>query len=205
MSPRLFLAKEAKISTPIWLWRREALVQELQPAFCCWSHVKIRCTVRQSLIFNKVGRLRSAILLKKRLWNRCFPANFVKFLRTIFLTEHLKWLLLCFVPLFNKWWLGRKWLFAINLSFLIYLNKLCPPFLLKRRLPHPIPDVVCIITWNLSPLQNKTSLKSLWWHHYLIAWFSSLSEALKILWLDNLYLITLVLCCSSVNIATIIA
>ena len=30
-----------------------------------------------------------ATLLKKRLWHRCFPVNFVKFLRTPFLTEHL--------------------------------------------------------------------------------------------------------------------
>ena len=29
--------------------------------------------------------LRSATLLKKRLWHRCFPVNFVKFLRTHFL------------------------------------------------------------------------------------------------------------------------
>ena len=34
----------------------------------------------------------SATLIKKRL--RCFPVNFVKFLRTPFLTEHLRWLLL---------------------------------------------------------------------------------------------------------------
>ena len=32
----------------------------------------------------------------KRLWHRCFPVNFVKFLRTPFLTEHLLWLLLNF-------------------------------------------------------------------------------------------------------------
>ena len=41
----------------------------------------------QSLIFNKV-------LLKMRLWHRCFPMNFVKFLRTPFFIEHLWWLLL---------------------------------------------------------------------------------------------------------------
>ena len=35
-----------------------------------------------------------ATLLKKRLWHSCFPVNFVKFLRTLFLTEHLWWLLL---------------------------------------------------------------------------------------------------------------
>ena len=32
--------------------------------------------------------------LKKRLWYRCFPVKFGKFLRTSFLTEHLRWLLL---------------------------------------------------------------------------------------------------------------
>ena len=38
--------------------------------------------------------LRPATLLKKTLWHRCFPVNFVKFLRTPFLTEHLWSLLL---------------------------------------------------------------------------------------------------------------
>ena len=32
--------------------------------------------------------------LKKRLWRMCLPVNFVKFLRTLFVTEHLRWLLL---------------------------------------------------------------------------------------------------------------
>ena len=38
--------------------------------------------------------LQTATLLKKSLWHRCFPVNFVKFLRTPFFTEHLRWLLL---------------------------------------------------------------------------------------------------------------
>ena len=46
------------------------------------------------LFFNKVADLRPATLLKKRLWHRCFPVNFVKFLRTPLFTEHLWWLLL---------------------------------------------------------------------------------------------------------------
>ena len=46
----------------------------------------------QSLFFN--SGLRPATSLKKRLWQRCFPVNFVKLLRTLFLTEHLHWLLL---------------------------------------------------------------------------------------------------------------
>ena len=48
----------------------------------------------QSLFFNKVASLGSATLLKKSLWYRCFPVNFVKFLRTPFFLEHLRWLLL---------------------------------------------------------------------------------------------------------------
>ena len=48
----------------------------------------------QSLFFNKVAGLRSASLSKKRIWNKCFPVNFAKFLGTLFLTEHLWWLLL---------------------------------------------------------------------------------------------------------------
>ena len=41
-----------------------------------------------------VGQRCPATLFKKRLWHRCFPVNFVKFLRTPFLKEHLWWLLL---------------------------------------------------------------------------------------------------------------
>ena len=36
-------------------------------------------------LFNKVAALRPATLLKRRLWHRCFPVNFAKFLRTPFL------------------------------------------------------------------------------------------------------------------------
>ena len=35
-----------------------------------------------------------SVPLKKRLWHRCFPVNFVKFLRTPFFIKHLWWLLL---------------------------------------------------------------------------------------------------------------
>ena len=48
----------------------------------------------QSLFFNEVTSLSPAILLKKRFWHRRFPVNLAKFLRTPFLTEHLRWLLL---------------------------------------------------------------------------------------------------------------
>ena len=43
----------------------------------------------QSPFFIKVAGLR-----QERLWHRCFPVNFAKFLRTAFITEHIWWLLL---------------------------------------------------------------------------------------------------------------
>ena len=45
----------------------------------------------QSLFFNKVSGLRPATLLKKRLWQWCFPMKFCEFSKN---TEHLRWLLL---------------------------------------------------------------------------------------------------------------
>ena len=40
----------------------------------------------QNLFFNKVA---------KRLWQRCFPVNFAKFLRKTIFIEHLRWPLPC--------------------------------------------------------------------------------------------------------------
>ena len=48
----------------------------------------------QSLFFNKVAELRSATLLEKRFWHKCFPVNFMRFWRTAFFMEQLCWLLL---------------------------------------------------------------------------------------------------------------
>ena len=48
----------------------------------------------QSLFFNKVVGLRPATLLKKRLWHRHFPVNFMKFPRTPFLQNTSRQLLL---------------------------------------------------------------------------------------------------------------
>ena len=39
----------------------------------------------QRLFFNKNAGLRPATIIKKRLWHRCFPVNFAKFLRAPFL------------------------------------------------------------------------------------------------------------------------
>ena len=56
----------------------------------------------QSLFFNKVADLRPATLLKKRIWRRCFPVNFDKFLKTTFFIEQLWWLLLALTFSYNE-------------------------------------------------------------------------------------------------------
>ena len=70
---------------------------KLYLVYFLWQKIKKECLQWSSLpqiSFNKVADLKSATLLKKRLWHRCFPVNFAKFLRKSFLTEHLWWLIL---------------------------------------------------------------------------------------------------------------
>ena len=50
----------------------------------------------QGLFFNKATGLRPATLLKKKLWRKCFPVNFVKFLRAPFFQNTPGWPLLEF-------------------------------------------------------------------------------------------------------------
>ena len=64
------------------------------------SQIKHLC---QSLFFRKVAGLRPVTLLKKKLWHRCFPANFVKFSRAPFLQNTFGRLLLLFCPSILSW------------------------------------------------------------------------------------------------------
>ena len=56
--------------------------------------------------------------IKKETLHRCFPVNFAKFLRTPFLTEHLRWLLLVKVSFTNWyrnfWWWSFLWKSLLN-------------------------------------------------------------------------------------------
>ena len=74
-----------------------------------------------NLFLNKVAGLRTATSLKKRLWHRCFPVNFVKFLRTHFLQNTSGRLLLQL----EKWSSQRKTFHIRKLkkknTFLVYL------------------------------------------------------------------------------------
>ena len=84
-----------KVKTKLNTLRTERQKQP-QEVFC-----KKSCSTKftgkhlcQSLIFNKVAGLRPATLLRKRLWCRCLPVNFAKLLRTAFLQNTSKRLLL---------------------------------------------------------------------------------------------------------------
>ena len=64
----------------------------------------------QSLFFNKVASFTLATLLKKRLWHRCFPVNFAKFLRTPFLQNTS----------------GRLFLYDENVVAVLHYNEIEP-------------------------------------------------------------------------------
>ena len=76
MTESLFIIQ---FSYPGYSLKFEFLQREAVPEVFTGKHL---C---QSPFFTRVADLRPATLLKKRLWHRCFPANFVKFLRTPFL------------------------------------------------------------------------------------------------------------------------
>ena len=82
---RLFLADSKRINHPQVFWKKGFLrnFAKFKGKHLC-----------QSLFFNKSAGMRTATLLKKSLWYRCFPVNIAKFPRTPFFIEHLRWLLL---------------------------------------------------------------------------------------------------------------
>ena len=56
-----------------------------------------RCSVKKVFLEisqNSQENTCARVFIKKRLCQRCFPLNFVKFLRILFFIEHLWWLLL---------------------------------------------------------------------------------------------------------------
>ena len=65
----------------------------------CFRSSHRRCSVKK--VFLKISQNsqentcdRVSFLIKLQVCHRCFPVNFVKFLRTHFFTERLRWLLL---------------------------------------------------------------------------------------------------------------
>ena len=92
----------------VWLEKRTAIGRSSRPEVFC-KKVVLRNFAKftgkhlcQSIFFNKVAGLRAANLFKKRLWHRCFPMNFVKFLRAPFLQNTSRQLLLKIKKLFQQ-------------------------------------------------------------------------------------------------------
>ena len=110
------------------------------------------------------ARLRPATLLKKRLWYRCFPVNFVKLLRKPFLQNTSRPLLLCFehAQIFHisrvTW--GIIWLFIIVESVnnaLTSYNRLCNYVKLNSKEPTKMFNSALVIEkWlNISFSESK--------------------------------------------------
>ena len=97
----LFLAEEFFVAPLIELATAYAMLRSSRPEVFCKKGVLRNFTKfsgkhlcqRLFFFFNKVAGQRPATLLKKSLWHSCFSVNFVKFLRTPFLIEYLRWLL----------------------------------------------------------------------------------------------------------------
>ena len=93
----------------------------------------------QSLFFNKVAGLRPATLLKKRLWHRCFPVNFVKFLRA---TE-------------NKTENNKKFIYIIQRRIYGFSEKKNPGRKLPGKLsPRRMPPENCALEKSLIDIKH---------------------------------------------------
>ena len=65
--------------------------------------------LHQRLFFNNVTDLRDATLLRRKLWHKCFPVDFAKFLRTPYLQNNSgRLLLILFVACFLYFPLSKK-------------------------------------------------------------------------------------------------
>ena len=100
--------------------------------------------------FKKVAGLKACSLFRKRLQHRCFPVGFAKFLRTIFFTEHLRWLLLSQVkqnprPIIKKTYNYSKVDKKVWQAWIVWLNNINWPtpdfvlFLIPITLPSLFP------------------------------------------------------------------
>ena len=72
--------------------------------------------------------LRPAVLLKKRLWHRCFPVNFAKFLRRPFL-QNTSGRLFLFVSSFHP---ANIYLFKVSNRKVTKGCNICPKLTIKR-------------------------------------------------------------------------
>ena len=96
----------------------------------------------QSLFFNKVPGW-PATLSKKKVWRWYFPTNFAKFLRTHFLTEHFRSLLLRIFPYYSK----ERQKSSFGLSTLRY----------------PTPGANVVLIYIITDFSRRITKKHSWW------------------------------------------
>ena len=131
----------------------------------------------QSLFFNEVVGLRPATLLKKKPWYWCFPMNFVKFLRILFLQNtsgrlllKIPWITVSFTlatGFFKTWSAPDTGLFCrLNLFFTFGLFNIADVAVIwKERMLRYWKAVsvfyICIVTFtrlNVKTLQSPGNL-----------------------------------------------
>ena len=123
----------------------------------------------QSHFFNKVVGLRPATLWKKRLWHRCFPGNFERFFRMLFLQNTYGRL-----PLYIYKWLPWFWQITIHKGSNIQnVGQIAMKFLyhFKKKL------YFNLCKWKymkhyfiLTTSKNESTWDSIW--YFLIAWYN---------------------------------
>ena len=114
----------------VFLWRSEnsklqtkslssILLDVLEAVARRWSLKKVFLEISQNSQENNCARVSFLI---KTLWHRCFPVNFEKFQRTLFLTEHLRRLLLMYPTYLHKKYSNLKAICHIKQKFSCELN-----------------------------------------------------------------------------------
>ena len=74
--------------------KKQLLADVLQNRCSYKFRIFHRKTPVKESVLDRFGSPQACNFTEKRLYHRCFPVKFVKFLRTAFLTEHLWWLIL---------------------------------------------------------------------------------------------------------------
>ena len=86
------------LSESNWPAGSSSMLFTLGSSCCIWpyhiSWICLCCFCNLTFLVGIKTSLRPATLLKKRLWHRCFPVNFAKFLRALFLQNTSRRLLL---------------------------------------------------------------------------------------------------------------
>ena len=124
--------------------------------------------------------------LKKRLWHRCFPVNFVKFLRTSFFAEHLRWLILVItVNLLLTSRIVKMWFRTYNKNLLNGISCCCSDLSYIYWLIHfkfqiaPRPSLASKLPLTFLLEQSSIDISPtqwIWSFHYLLLFVDKLHE-----------------------------